>query len=92
MQCPRCRGRLRLTHDRQRNTSFTYLRCRNGHGRLTTFFDFLREKDFVKPLTAQQLADLPHAEELLSQPREADERPAWQPSPGFSGTARPALS
>jgi hypothetical protein len=57
-RCPHCNGRLRLTHDRQRNTSFTYLRCPNGHGRLTTFFDFLREKDFVKPLTARQIAEL----------------------------------
>lgn len=109
-KCPRCNGRLRLAHDRQRNTSFTYLRCPNGHGRLTTFFDFLREKDFVKPLTGQQLAelsqrlrtvhcsncgapvslaagaacahcgsplstlDLPHAEELLSQLKKAEQR------------------
>jgi len=57
-KCPRCSGRLRLTHDRQRNTAFAYLRCPNGHGRLTTFFDFLREKDFVKPLSAQQIAEL----------------------------------
>ena len=57
-RCPRCNGRLRLTHDRQRNTTFAYLRCPNGHGRLTTFFDFLREKDFVKPLSARQLAEL----------------------------------
>lgn len=57
-KCPRCGGRLRLTHDRQRNTAFAYLRCPNGHGRLTTFFDFLREKDFVKPLSAQQIAEL----------------------------------
>jgi len=111
-KCPRCHGRLRLTHDRQRNTAFAYLRCPNGHGRLTTFFDFLREKDFVKPLSAQQVAelglrlravncsncgapvnlaaggacthcgaplstlDLPHAEELLSQLKQADERGA----------------
>ena len=108
-KCPRCHGRLRLTHDRQRSTPFAYLRCPNGHGRLTTFFDFLREKDFVKPLSARQIAelsqrlrtvncsncgapvnlaaggpcshcasplstlDLPHAEELLSQLKAADE-------------------
>ena len=42
----------------QRTTRFSYLRCPNGHGRLTTFFDFLREKDFIRPLTAQQLAEL----------------------------------
>ena len=111
-KCPRCSGRLRLTHDRQRNTAFAYLRCPNGHGRLTTFFDFLREKDFVKPLSARQITelgqrlpavncsncgaavnlaaggacthcgsplstlDLPHAEELLSQLRHADEKDA----------------
>jgi uncharacterized protein YbaR (Trm112 family) len=57
-KCPRCKGRLRLTHDLQRQTPFEYLRCPNGHGRLTTFFDFLREKDFIRPLTAQQIAEL----------------------------------
>jgi hypothetical protein len=57
-KCPRCKGRLRLTHDMQRATRFTYLRCPNGHGRLMTFFDFLREKDFVRPLTPAQLAEL----------------------------------
>jgi hypothetical protein len=57
-KCPRCHGRLRLTHDMQRATRFEYLRCPNGHGRLTSFFDFLREKDFIRPLTPQQLAEL----------------------------------
>jgi hypothetical protein len=54
-KCPRCGARLRRTHDRQRNTRFEYLRCPNDHGRLTSFFDFLREKDFVRPLTPEQL-------------------------------------
>jgi Zn-finger nucleic acid-binding protein len=57
-KCPRCRGRLRRTHDMQRATRFEYLRCPNGHGRLTTFFDFLREKDFIRPLTAPQIEEL----------------------------------
>jgi hypothetical protein len=57
-KCPRCRARLRLTQDMQRATRFSYLRCPNDHGRLTTFFDFLREKDFVRPLTPQQLREL----------------------------------
>ena len=57
-KCPRCHARLRLTHDMQRATRFEYLRCPNGHGRLTSFFDFLREKDFIRPLTPQQLAEL----------------------------------
>jgi Zn-finger nucleic acid-binding protein len=57
-KCPRCRGRLRLTTDMQRQTRFQYLRCPNDHGRLTTFLDFLKEKQFVRTLTAQQIADL----------------------------------
>lgn len=57
-RCPRCRSRLQLTQDMQRTTKFSYLRCPHGHGRLTTFFDFLREKDFIRPLTAQQIEEL----------------------------------
>jgi hypothetical protein len=58
MKCPRCRRSLILTRDRQRNTPFSYWRCPGDHGRLTTFFDFLREKDFVRPLSPPQLAEL----------------------------------
>lgn len=57
-KCPRCKARLRRTHDMQRATKFAYFRCPNDHGRLTTFFDFLKEKDFVRPLTPLQIADL----------------------------------
>ena len=57
-KCPRCHARLRLTQDMQRATRFSYLRCPNDHGRLTTFFDFLREKNFIRPLTAEQLQEL----------------------------------
>lgn len=58
MGCPRCRRRLLPTVDRQRNTAFSYWRCPAEEGRLTTFFDFLREKDFVRPLSAERLAEL----------------------------------
>jgi len=58
LKCPRCDLRLLLTNDRQRNTPFRYRRCAREHGRLITFFDFLREKDFVRPLSTGQLADL----------------------------------
>jgi Zn-finger nucleic acid-binding protein len=57
-KCPRCKGRLRRTQDMQRATRFEYLNCPNGHGRLMSFFDFLREKDFIRPLTADQLQEL----------------------------------
>jgi ribosomal protein S27AE len=56
--CPRCRARLALAHDRQRNTQFQYWRCPAGHGRLTSFFDFLREKDFIRPLSREQIEAL----------------------------------
>ncbi len=56
--CPRCGSRLVATHDRQRNTPFQYWRCPRQHGRLITFFDFLREKDFIRPLTPEQIEEL----------------------------------
>jgi hypothetical protein len=57
-KCPRCRARLRRTHDLQRATRFEYRRCPNDHGRFITFYEFLREKDFIRPLTAAQRAEL----------------------------------
>jgi hypothetical protein len=56
--CPRCGVRLLETHDLQRQTRFQYLRCPNEHGRLITFVDFLREKDFIRPLSAEQIDEL----------------------------------
>lgn len=58
VKCPHCKARLRRTRDMQRATRFEYFRCPNNHGRLTAFFDFLKEKDFIRPLTAQQIAEL----------------------------------
>lgn len=54
-ECPRCRSPLVRARDMQKTTRFEYLRCPNGHGRFTTFVDFLKEKEFVKPLSRQQL-------------------------------------
>ena len=56
--CPRCGIRLLETHDLQRRTRFQYRRCPKNHGRLITFVDFLREKDFIRPLSAEQVEDL----------------------------------
>jgi hypothetical protein len=64
--CPRCGRRLFLAHDRQRNTRFQYWRCPAGHGRLTSFFDFLREKDFIHPLSPQQVEKLRESVETVS--------------------------
>lgn len=56
--CPRCAMRLVPATDMQRNTRFRYGRCPRGHGRFITFFDVLREKHFVRTLSAQQVAEL----------------------------------
>ena len=58
LRCPRCRQMLLLTHDIQRTTRFQYWRCDAGDGRFISFVEFLREKDFIRPLSQQQLADL----------------------------------
>jgi hypothetical protein len=58
LPCPRCRFPLVRTQDIQRNTRFSYYRCEAGHGRLTPFVQFLREKDFLRPLPAAELERL----------------------------------
>lgn len=58
LRCPRCAARLAVTHDAQRQTTFEYWRCDNGHGRLISFYNFLREKDFIRPLAPHQLREL----------------------------------
>lgn len=61
MRCPRCHETLKLVHDLQRNTHFSYHRCPYGHGRFTPFFQFLREKNFVRALGADELVRLKQA-------------------------------
>ena len=56
--CPMCAKPLALTHDLQRNTRFTYWRCRNDHGQLITFHHFLREKNFIRAPSPEELAKL----------------------------------
>jgi hypothetical protein len=58
LRCPRCSRTLTETHDIQRNTRFTYFRCPEGHGRFLTFYQFLRAKNFVRPLSHEEIADL----------------------------------
>ena len=57
-KCPRCAARLALTQDIQRTNKITYYRCPSGHGRLTTFFQFLREKSFVRTVTEPEMKTL----------------------------------
>ncbi|MGH8714519.1 MAG: hypothetical protein ACREYB_10985 [Casimicrobiaceae bacterium] len=61
LDCPRCDARPALTHDLQRTTHFSYCRfsycrCTWGHGRLTRFVQFVLEKNFVRPLSGNELA------------------------------------
>jgi len=58
MGCPRCSSPLLPTHDMQRSTRFTYWRCGNEHGKFIRFFEFLKEKNFIRPLTPEQIAEL----------------------------------
>jgi DNA-directed RNA polymerase subunit RPC12/RpoP len=57
LHCPRCSSKLVLTHDMQRSTRFTYWRCEE-HGRFISFFEFLKEKNFIQMLPAQQVQEL----------------------------------
>ena len=56
--CIRCRIRLDPTRDLQRTTPFTYWRCSMGHGKLITFHQFLREKNFIRTPSPPELAKL----------------------------------
>jgi hypothetical protein len=58
VRCPVCRRRLQLTQDIERTNRISYYRCTEGHGRLTTFVQFLREKNFVRSLTPAEIERL----------------------------------
>lgn len=56
--CIRCSIRLDPTRDLQRTTAFTYWRCGMGHGKLISFHQFLREKNFIRTPSPLELARL----------------------------------
>jgi len=56
--CPRCGAALRVAHDLQRSTRFEYRKCPADHGRFITFYNFLREKEFIRPVTPERLEEL----------------------------------
>ena len=57
-RCPNCREALHLVHDIQRTNRISYYRCARCQGRFTTFFQFLREKNFVRSLSGAEIAKL----------------------------------
>ena len=65
LQCPRCLRMLVHTGDLQRTTRFFYERCPQNHGRLITFFQFLREKNFVRDLSLKEMEELKQRVQML---------------------------
>jgi hypothetical protein len=55
MNCPRCGDALALSFDLCKSGRFSYFMCHRGDGRFTPFTQFLREKQFVRTLTAAEL-------------------------------------
>ena len=55
LDCPRCRDPLAPSFDVCRSGRFSYFRCLRGDGRYTPFFQFLREKQFVRSLTRAEI-------------------------------------
>jgi endogenous inhibitor of DNA gyrase (YacG/DUF329 family) len=58
LHCPKCALTLTLTHDIAMATRFVYWRCGNGHGHFIGFFDFLKEKNFIHPLSPREIQEL----------------------------------
>ena len=65
LPCPRCETVLAPTQDVQHTTHFSYYRCRYGHGRFTPFFQFLREKNFIRPLDPSELERLKSSVKII---------------------------
>lgn len=57
LPCPRCRVKLNLTHDICKAGRISYYRCPT-HGRLTPFYQFLKEKHFIRLLSPRELGQL----------------------------------
>ena len=56
--CPQCETTLRNSTDIAKGGRFSYSRCANGHGRLISFMQFLREKNFIRSLQPHEIATL----------------------------------
>ena len=58
VRCPECLKALVYTQDLQRTNRIAYHRCPERHGRLSTFYQFLREKNFVRSLSPAEIDQL----------------------------------
>jgi hypothetical protein len=55
LACPRCGNALALSFDFSKSGRFSYFKCPREDGRFTPFLQFLREKQFVRSLTAVEI-------------------------------------
>jgi hypothetical protein len=58
VDCPQCTTSLKHTSDLAKGGRFSYSRCANGHGRLISFTQFLREKNFIRSLQPHEISSL----------------------------------
>lgn len=58
LMCPRCGSGLTLAHNMSRNVRFVYWQCPSQHGHYISFFDFLKEKNFIRPLSPAEIQHL----------------------------------
>jgi endogenous inhibitor of DNA gyrase (YacG/DUF329 family)/ribosomal protein S27AE len=58
LHCPRCGAGLTLAHNMARAVRFVYWVCPNQHGHFMTFFEFLKEKNFIHPLSPAEIQHL----------------------------------
>ena len=58
LACPLCATPLKNTTDLAKGGRFSYSRCGNGHGRLISFTQFLREKNFIRSLQPYEISAL----------------------------------
>ena len=56
--CPRCGAALTLAHNMARSVRFVYWVCPNQHGHFIAFFEFLKEKNFIHPLSPVEIQHL----------------------------------
>lgn len=58
LMCPHCGSGLTLAHNMARNVRFVYWLCSSQHGHFISFFDFLKEKNFIRPLSPAEIQHL----------------------------------
>jgi hypothetical protein len=56
--CPQCGTRLTLAHNMARNVHFIYWQCPSHHGHFMGFLEFLKEKNFIHPLSPNEIRQL----------------------------------